>query len=450
MGADEYSHGMSDPLPTDSVIDLVAFLNAAPTPYHAAAEVARRLERAGYRALDERAPWQLASGDKGYVLRGGGSIFAFQLGTDPPARAGFRIIGAHTDSPNFRVKPSAPAPKKGHVQVAVAPYGGVLMHTWLDRDLSVAGRLSLMDGTTHLVNVRTPICRMSSLAIHLDPKLVTDGLQLNAQTHLVPTLGLAATSSVELSEMLAESISGASGVRGKDIAAFDLCLYDVQPATLGGAARELIYAARLDNLASCHAAVTALLASTADEPATRAIVLYDHEEVGSQSSIGARSRFLSAMLERLARAVEDGSGDALDRALGHSSLLSVDMAHAVHPCFPDRHDVDHMPRLAEGPVVKVNVNQAYATDGPSAGMVRRLARDAEIPIQTFVSRNDYRCGSTIGPIAAAETGMRTVDLGNPMLSMHSCREVAASADVPSMIALLERFLACRTLPPPSA
>jgi aspartyl aminopeptidase len=434
----------------ESVKDLAAFLDASPTPYHAVAEAARRLGARGYTLLDETAEWSLGPGDRGFVVRAGGTLLAFQLGTAPASRAGFQILGAHTDSPNLRVKPAADRMSKGHRQVAIEPYGGVLLHTWLDRDLSVAGRASLVDGSTHLVNLREPVCRISNLAIHLYPTLATDGLQLNAQNHLIPSLGLSRDGAQGLLDLVSGALgSSAPGAGPGDIAAFDLCLHDVQGGQVGGADGEFLFSARLDNLTSCHAALSALLAHDAPAEATRVVVLYDHEEVGSQSASGARSRFLLDVLGRLSRVHADRGADALERALARSLLVSVDMAHAVHPNYADRHDPDHLPQLGRGPVIKTNVNQAYATDGPGAAVFERACRDVGIRPQRFASRNDARCGSTIGPISGAQTGIRSVDVGSPMLSMHSCREMCGTADVPRMIAVLTRVLEEARGPAPS-
>jgi aspartyl aminopeptidase len=437
--------------PTNALDDLVAFLDACPTPYHVVAEAKRRLSSRGYQEIDERDEWTLAPGDRRFVIRSGGTIVAFRLGAAPPSRAGFRILGAHTDSPNLRIKPIGDRTSKGHRQISIEPYGGVLLHTWMDRDLSVAGRVSLLDGSSHLVDLRDPICRIPNLAIHLYPTLATEGLQLNAQTHLAPTLGLAADEASGVLDLVARKLdaSGASGAGRDDIAGFDLCLYDVQGARIGGADREMLFAARIDNLASCHAILTALLDEEAPSDATHVVVLNDHEEVGSQSTAGAKSRLLLGVLERIARSYADRGSDAEHRAFARSMLISVDMAHAVHPNYAERHDPDHLPQLGKGPVIKINANQAYATDGPGAAAFEGACREAGGAAQRFVSRNDYRCGSTIGPITAASTAIRAVDVGSPMLSMHSCREMCGTRDVPTMIRFLSVMLARSDVPAPA-
>jgi aspartyl aminopeptidase len=417
--------------------DLLAFIEASPTPYHAVAEVGLRLERAGFRRLSERDSWPLEAGERAFVVRGGGSIAAFRLGRKSPAEAGFVIVGAHTDSPNLRLKPQAELTASGYEQLAIEVYGGVLLSTWLDRDLGLAGRVVLDDGSTHLVKLQGAFCRVPNLAIHLNRDVNSSGLTLNAQTQLLPVAALRVEASgLELLERLAATIGG--GAQAKAILSHDLCLFDTQPPALGGARSELIFSARLDNLASCHAALSALL-DTRESDATRVVVLYDHEEVGSESATGAGSPFLQAILQRLL-ACYAPSSDAFARSIAGSLFVSADMAHAVHPNYPDKHDKQHRPLLGKGPVLKVNVSQRYATDAPSAARFRAACARAGVEPQTFVSRNDIGCGSTIGPISAAGLGLRTVDVGGPMLSMHSCREMAAAADVVPMVRVLTALL----------
>jgi aspartyl aminopeptidase len=390
------------------------------------------LEAHGYRPLDEAEPWDVNPGDKVYVVRGGGSVAAFHMGSVPAHEAGFHLVGAHTDSPNLRVKPNPELKKAGYGQLGVEPYGGVLLHTWLDRDLSLAGRVLLADGSGRLVDFGRELLRVPSLAIHLNRKVNTEGLKLNAQKHMAPMVMLNDVEGRGLRALLAEELGD---VKPDDVLAWDLMAYDVQPATRSGVSREFIHASRIDNLASCHAALTAVIASESDADITRGIVLYDHEEVGSRSAQGAASDFLRSCLQRFS----GNSTEGYHRTVAKSFLISADMAHAVHPNYTDLHEPKHQPVLGGGPVVKINVNQSYATDGESWASFERWAREAEVTTQRFVVRSDLRCGSTIGPITAAELGIRTVDAGNPMLSMHSCREVAAAADVPKMIDVMKRF-----------
>lgn len=436
----------------DPVADLLTFIDRSPTPYHAVAESIARLESSGYERLEETEFWSLASGNRRYVVRGGGSLVAFEVGTSAPASAGFRIVGAHTDSPNLRVKPNPDVRAHGLHQLAVEPYGGLLLHSWLDRDLSLAGRVTLRDGDatrTQLVDFTRPLLRIPNLAIHLYRELAREGLKLNAQRHLVPVFGL--SEDMTLGRLLAQELSGGadSEVEASDILAYDLMAYDCQPASRSGADGEFIHAARLDNLASSHAGLSALVAAGANDAsaATRMVILYDHEEVGSRSAEGAGGTFLADTLERIAGACPDGEGVGAStgqdpaRAISRSWLISADMAHAVHPNYSERHEPGHRPRIGSGPVIKTNSNRSYATDSESAGFFASLCARVDVTPQNFVTRSDLGCGSTIGPISAARVGIRTVDVGNPMLSMHSCREMAGAADVAPMIAVLTEFFA---------
>lgn len=431
---------------TDPVADLLAFIDRGPTPYHAVAESVRRLAAAGFLPLGEGDVWELDPGDRRYAVRGEGSLVAFEVGQLPPAEAGFRWVGAHTDSPNLRVKPRPDDVACGYRQLGVETYGGVLLHTWLDRDLSLAGRVVLRgeDGPrTVLVDFERPLLRVPNLAIHLYREIRTEGLKLDPQKHAVPLTGLEDTP--ELHELLAVELRarGAGDVRAADVQGFDLMAYDVQPAAVAGARGEFVHAPRLDNLASCHAGLLALLRAAERGPAavTRGLVLYDHEEVGSRSAQGAAGPLLAETLERVAAGVKAPGRQALPRALAKSVLVSADMAHAVHPNYPERHEPGHQPRLGGGPVIKSNADQAYASDAHTAALFADLCHRAGVEPQHFVSRNDVQCGSTIGPISAARVGLATVDVGNPLLSMHSCREMAGAADVAPMIDVLTLFLA---------
>ena len=414
------------------VQDLLEYIDAAPTPFHAVAETIQRLKAHSYRLLDEAELWDVSAGDKVYLVRGGGSLAAFHMGGAPTSEAGFHLVGAHSDSPNLRVKPNPELTHAGYGQLGVEPYGGVLLHTWLDRDLSLAGRVLLADGSARLVDFGRELLRVPSLAIHLNRKVNSEGLKLNAQKHMAPIVSLNDLGENDLRVLLAEELGD---IKAGDVLAWDLMAYDIQPATRSGVSREFIHAGRIDNLASCHAGVTALTTAQGDAEITRGVVLYDHEEVGSRSTQGAASDFLRSCLQRLS----GESPEDYHRAVAKSFMISADMAHAVHPNYTDRHEPKHQPVLGGGPVVKINVNQSYATDGESWASFERWAREADVTTQRFVVRSDLGCGSTIGPITAAELGIRTVDAGNPMLSMHSCREVAAAADVPKMIDVMKRF-----------
>jgi aspartyl aminopeptidase len=427
----------------DLVADLLAFIDRSPSPYHAVREAVLRLAAVGFRELSEAEPWSLSPGDKGCVVRGGGSLLAFQIGSETPASAGFQVIGAHTDSPNLRLKPQADLRAHGYQQLGVEVYGGALLHSWLDRDLTLAGRVVLAGPggpRSELVDFARPLLRIPSLAIHLQRELRSEGLKLNEQLHLAPIVGLDGVP--ELRELLATELRtrGQASARAEDVLAFDLMTSDAQPAAVGGARGEFVFAPRLDNLASCHAAVTALARASASAlPAfTRVVVLYDHEEVGSRSAEGAAGNLLAGGLERLAAAVGGGEPQGLARALARSFLISADMAHAVHPNWADKHEAAHRPVLGRGPVIKRNANASYASDAATAARFTALCADCGIEPQHYVVRSDLPCGSTIGPISAARVGLPCVDVGSPMLAMHASRETAASADVEPMIRVLER------------
>jgi len=428
------------PHPHPTTQDLLAFIEASPTPHHCVAEARRRAEEAGFVRLDEAEAWRLEPG-RGYVVERGGGLVAFRVGTAPAAEAGFRIVGAHTDSPNLRLKPQADFGKEGYLQLGVEVYGGVLLYTWLDRDLGLAGRVVLRGERPgalehRLVRIARPLLRVPSLAIHLNREVNKKGLVLNEQSHLPPVLGLAEDPGVDgMHALLAEEL----GVERDRILAWDLSLMDVVPPAVGGLRGEFVFAPRLDNQASSHAALAALLRAPA-AAATQLACLYDHEEVGSGSVSGAGGSLVEDVLVRVAEVEGPGATPgALRRAIARSWQVSADMAHAVHPNFADKHEPQHLPRLNGGPVIKVNAQQRYATDAEGAALFEALCRDADVPVQKFVTRTDLACGSTIGPISAARLGVRTVDVGNPMLSMHSIREQAGAEDPERMVAVLARF-----------
>jgi aspartyl aminopeptidase len=409
--------------------DLRAFVDASPSPSHAVAELARRLTAAGFTELAETDRWEPAPGAAHFVVRHG-SLVAFRMGAGPLAGAGLRLVGAHTDSPTFKVRPHSEIRQAGYRLVGVEPYGGGLWHTWLDRELTVAGRVALRGGSTQLVRLPGAPLRLPSLAIHLD-RSVREGLTLDPQRHLVPVWDRDLGSEPGLAEAVAATLD----LDADDVVGHDLVLADTQPAARAGADGTWVAAPRLDNLACCHAGLLALLAAPATAR-TQLLVCNDHEEVGSGSMAGARGSFLEDVVQRLATATDPDDPQAVHRALARSVLVSADMAHAVHPTQYDRHEPAHQPQLGGGPVLKVNANQAYATDGTTGGWFAERCAEAGVPLQRFVSRADLPCGSTIGPLTATRLGVATVDVGSPMLAMHSCRELASALDVPLMVAAL--------------
>lgn len=423
----------------DHAKDLLAFVDAAPSPFHAVAEMARRLESAGFAPLDESQRWTLSPGDARYVVRDGGSIAAFRVGSAPPSQSGFRLIGAHTDSPSLKVRPRPDVYRHGSALVGVEPYGSILAHTWLDRDLTLAGRVSVRrdDGASALRLVHLPGAplRIPSLAIHLHREIREEGLRLDPQRHLVPLWSPDDGAGAGLLDTLGEHL----GVDAAVILGMDLVTADTVAAGLAGRDGAYVVAPRLDNLASCHAGLAALV-DASSAAATQVLVANDHEEVGSSSAEGAAGTFLPDVLERVVAVCESGGPESFAMARARSTLVSADMAHAVHPNYADRHDPEHRPRLGAGPVLKVNANQSYATDAGSGAWFAARCADAGVGLQHFVTRADLPCGSTIGPLTATRSGIATVDVGNPLLSMHSIREQAAVADIAPMIAVLRAHL----------
>lgn len=410
---------------TTSIDDLRSFLDASPSPFHAVHTAAERLVAAGFIEIADTDDWTELPVD-GFVVRDGGLI-AWRTPADVDVDSPFRLVGAHTDSPCLRVKPRPDTGAAGWKQLNVEVYGGILNNSWLDRDLGVAGRLTLLDGTHVLVNVNRPIARVPQLAVHLD-RGVNDSLKLDPQLHLQPVWGVGQRAAGEFARWIAEQA-------GCELPAFwELSLYDVQPAAVIGADGSLLASGRLDNLLSCWAALDALIGC---EPtgATAMIALNDHEEVGSSSTTGAGGPLLERVLERhvLARG---GERDDLHRSLAGSFCVSADNAHAVHPNYTDRHDPDHGPIVNAGPAIKINSNQRYATSSGTAAVFRRACETAGVPHQVFVSRNNMPCGSTIGPITATRLGIDTVDVGVPQLSMHSARELCGTEDPVALAAAL--------------
>ncbi len=431
--------------PADQITDgLLSFVDAAPTPFHAVAGVGARLRQAGFAPVDERGPWP---GPGRHYVERGGALLAWVEPAGAAPQTPFRVIGAHTDSPNLRVKPRPDRVRAGWQLLAVEPYGGLLRNSWLDRDLALAGRVALRgpDGPrTVLFHDREPALRVAQLAIHLDRGVNDRGLQLNPQQHLVPMWGLG-DRPASFVDHLAERVGAAPG----DVLAWDVMLHDTQPAARLGRARELVAAPRLDNLASCYAATLALIAAApADtgDPAGAAaayrpvVALFDHEEIGSMSERGAQSPVLATVLERIVVA-SGGGRDDYWRALAGSVVASADMAHGVHPNYAELHEPGHPVAVNGGPVLKVQTELRYATDAVGAAVLRLACEQADVPLQVFVTRSDIPCGSTIGPLTAGQVGVTTVDLGAPLVSMHSIRELAGAHDQPMYAAALTAFLA---------
>ncbi|GHC37260.1 M18 family aminopeptidase [Streptomyces cinnamoneus] len=415
--------------------DLMTFLAASPSPYHAVAGTAERLEKAGFRQVAETDAWDGTTGGK-YVTRGG-AIIAWYVPEGAGPATPFRIVGAHTDSPNLRVKPLPDTGAHGWRQVAVELYGGTLLNTWLDRDLGLSGRLTLRDGSHHLVNVDRPLLRVPQLAVHLDRGVNQDGLKLDKQRHMTPVWGLGEVGEGDLIRFVAEE----AGVAAEEVAGWDLMTHSVEAPAYLGRDRELLAGPRMDNLLSVHAGLAALIAASASANLSYIPVLaaFDHEENGSQSDTGAEGPLLGNVLERSVFA-RGGAYEDRARAFAGTVCLSSDTGHAVHPNYSERHEPGHHPMPNGGPILKVNVNQRYATDGGGRAVFAAACERAGVPMQHFVSNNAVACGTTIGPITAARHGISTVDIGVAILSMHSARELCGAEDPHLLASALTAFL----------
>jgi len=409
--------------------DLMVFLDASPTPFHAVRCMSELLAKSGFTELNESDNWTLKTGDKHFLSRNGSSIIAFTVGSTPLTTAGLRMTGAHTDSPCLMVKPQPEIAVKGYLQLGVEVYGGALLNPWFDRDLSIAGRLVYRNKRQQLkqtlVDFKRPVAIIPSLAIHLDRKANSDRT-VNAQTDLPPLLMM-----TDKAESFRELLADEFLLGGEEVLDYEMCLYDTQGAAMLGINNELLASARLDNLLSCFVTTQALI--QADATNTCLMVCNDHEEVGSVSAVGADGPFLEAVVARLTESDERNA--VIDKSL----MISCDNAHAVHPNYPSTHDSLHSPRLNGGPVIKVNVKQRYATTSLTASLFRQLCADVDVPVQSFVSRSDTACGSTVGPITAARLGVATLDVGIPQLAMHSCREVTGSQDAARLTDVLTAF-----------
>ncbi len=406
--------------------DLGTFVTASPSSYHAAAEVARRAEAAGFTRLDETQPWDLTPGGRHVVVRDGAAIAVV---VPPSARptTPFTILGTHTDSPGFKLKPRPTTTNAGWVQAGVEVYGGPLLNSWLDRELELAGRVVTRDPDGALVEhlVRTgPFARIPQLAIHLD-RQVNEGLTLDKQRHTQPVIGLAEPSADVLAALAA---GAATPVEASDVVGYDVVLADTQAPRAFGAGEALWASGRLDNLLSTHAALVALLGAAPEELSGIAVLAaFDHEELGSASRSGAAGPFLADVLDRISAGL-GASSEERHRAFAASLCVSSDVGHAVHPNYPERHDPANRPVAGGGPILKINANQRYATDAHGAARWATACAAAGVPSQEFVSNNAIPCGSTIGPLTATRLGIRVVDVGAAILSMHSARELTAVVD----------------------
>lgn len=424
------------------VENLLEFIDASPSPWHAVESIKQRLLPFQFQALLETDKWLLTAGGRYFVIRDDSSIIAFVVGQKSVTEGAYKIIGAHTDSPGLRVKPNAAHIVEGWLRLGVEIYGGPILATFSDRDLSLAGRISykLSDGSlaTRLHRFDTPLLRLPNLAIHMNRAVNDEGLKFQKQAEL-PLLLKACVAEQLPKEMFYEVLQQATGLAAAQILNVEFNVYDTQKGVFWGAEQEFYADSQVDNLASCHAGLTALLdESVLTSDSTLVLACFDHEEIGSCSSKGADGSFLPDILERIALATHVARED-YQRALAGSFLVSADMAHAYQPNFPNAYDAEHKVMVNKGLVIKVNANQRYASDSTSMGMFAAWCEKAAVPYQFYAHRTDLACGSTIGPITSAKLGLRTVDVGYPMWAMHSLRESAGVLDHHYMIKALRTF-----------
>lgn len=463
----------------------MSFLNSSPTPYHAVDNVKSKLSKNGFQELSERVNWsgKVLKGGKYFVTRNASSIIAFTVGEKWAPGNGISIVGAHTDSPCLRIKPISKRNSEGFIQIGVELYGGGIWHSWFDSDLSIAGRVLIkQDGkiVPKLIDIKKPLLKIPTLAIHLD-RDVNNKFEFNKESQLLPIAGLdnaipddkkvkskgGCCEGTELSseefqalktvvqrhdEQLVELIANEADSSVEDLEDFELVLYDHKPSTLGGLNDEFIFSARLDNLTSCFTSVEGLVESATaksleEENGIRLVSLFDHEEIGSSSAQGADSNFLPNILDRITGLTGDKKTDEANQgqrsfileSSAKSFFLSSDVAHGIHPNYTNKYESNHKPKLGEGPVIKVNANQRYVTNSPGIVLLKEVAKKGKVPLQLFVVANGSPCGSTIGPILASKTGIRTLDLGNGVLSMHSIRETSSTADVEKQVDLFRSY-----------
>ncbi|KAF8484954.1 aspartyl aminopeptidase [Russula ochroleuca] len=441
---------------------LLQFVNASPTPFHAVHNAALRLEKAGFTKIREKDDWEIKTGGKYYLTRNQSSLLAFTIPQNWQPGAGVSIVGTHVDSPNLRIRPISKRSASGYLQVGVEVYGGGIWHSWFDRDLSIAGRVVIAERgsgyTSRLVKIDRPLLRIPTLAIHLERSSASD-FKFNTETEFTPILGLLASNlnapadkvqSTGENEHTASDIrdnhhpallallADEMSVKPEEIHDFELQLYDAQPSVLGGLQNEFIFSPRMDNLFSSFAAVEAISDSVSSnrfplEGNVNCIALFNHEEIGSVSTTGAESSLIPSLLQRLSP-----SPALLAQSIAKSLLVSADMGHAVHPNYASKHEDNHRPQINGGIVIKTNAKQRYASDAIGTFIVKKLLEKKGGKVQEFEVRNDMPCGSTVGPMLS-KLGMRTVDVGCAMLSMHSIRETAGSHDVQHTIDFFTSF-----------
>eukprot|EP00742_Colponemidia_sp_Colp-10_P000486 GILJ01000530.1.p1 GENE.GILJ01000530.1~~GILJ01000530.1.p1 ORF type:complete len:517 (-),score=118.11 GILJ01000530.1:89-1588(-) len=467
---DENVEDMMQPRYRENALNFIEFIKSSPTSFHAVATCKKKLLDAGFTDLSDVVSWNLQPGNKYFLCQNNSAIVAFAVGKQfvHDAKSGFKIVGVHTDSPCLKVRPISTQESQGFIQVSVQLYGGGIWHSWFDRDLTVAGRVIVEENgqsVEKLVHIPRPLLRVPNLAIHLQTADEIAAFKFSNEVHLQPVLATQLTSQIKSkleapttrkssaqsrhSPVLISLLAKAVGCKEEEIEDFDLSLVDTQPPCLLGAFEEFISSPRMDNLLSTYCAMEALIASCngagnglEDETDIRIAAAFDNEEVGSESIQGAASALLPSILQRIYSTLAADSKTAVDAyaaAVRRSFMISADMAHGVHPNYAEKHQEHFRPQLQKGVVLKHNANQRYATDSIGASLIRELAAKNDIPIQEFTVKNDSPCGSTIGPLLSARTGVKTVDMGMPQLSMHSIREMCGVDDVTHQINLFKVF-----------
>ncbi|PKN72628.1 MAG: M18 family aminopeptidase [Candidatus Cloacimonetes bacterium HGW-Cloacimonetes-3] len=424
-----------------TIKDFLAFLDGSSSRFHASLEIQNRLQAAGFIALPETKPFKLKKGGKYYICRQDTAVLAFIMGSDAIAKSGVNLAASHIDCPSLKLKLNSVKRDKGVARCGVEVYSGIdvngggIMHTWTDRELSIAGKVLIrtMNGyRTEFVDFRKPLAIIPNIAIHLNRE-VNKGFQYNRQTHLQAILSVKESSGNPLLELLAKKLK----VKAEQICDSELYLYDPTPAALIGIEGEMVSAQGLDNLAMTHAILTALIAAKQPKQTVMG-VFYDHEEIGSQTPQGAMSSLLGEVLERLCLS-QSASREDYYLALRNSFMISADMAHAYHPSYPEKYDPDYSPYMNKGIVIKLNANHRYASTTESSARFIALCDAAKVPYQKFLVRSDMPCGSTVGPIVSAQLGMETVDIGNPIWAMHSIRETGGTLDHLYLVKALEKY-----------
>lgn len=410
--------------------DLIDFIYKSPTAFHAVETVKNFLDKNEFNELKETEQWNLKAEGKYYVIKNDSAITAFVMGRESVVENGFKIVGTHTDSPTFRIKPHAEMTSEGsYLKLNTEVYGGPILNTWMDRPLSIAGRVVLkskhpLKPSCKLLNIKKPLLIIPNLAIHMN-RDVNKGLELNAQKHTLPLLGMI-NDKLSKEDFLLRTIANELKVDISEILDFDLFLYEYEKGCIMGMNDEFISSGRLDDLAMVHAALEALINSKPSS-STNVLVCFDNEEVGSTTKQGADSIFLSSILERIVEKEESGK-EAYFRALANSFIISSDLAHAVHPNWEEKADPTNRPIINKGPVIKINANFSYTTDAYSSAVYEGICKKESIPVQKFVNRSDSRGGSTIGPISWSHININSVDIGTPILAMHSIRELGGVDD----------------------